>query len=103
VKQKIRVKKKTKLYNPFKKAYSYVGCYFGGTTGNLNSLFVETGLTSTQCNNAASSYSMWCYYLSPTYVVYTYTTGSYWNQGMTIQKCLVICNSYGFLYAGLGL
>ena len=74
-----------------------VGCY---RTKNAyyDDVFVET-LTTSQCNSAAASYSFDASYCASNNGGYP-GVGS--SSSMTVDKCLQICTSYAFKYAGLG-
>ena len=70
---------------------AYVGCYSNG--GTYCNAFVENGLNITQCQSAASIFSVTCnecYYSHPVT-----------SNAMTAELCLQVCSYYGFTYAGL--
>ena len=81
-------------YNIYKKnlAYVYSGCFFAAGCGNADA-FVET-LSSTQCSDAAASFSMSCFSYCGYNMVYSQTS-------MTVEICVQICNINGFTYSGL--
>jgi hypothetical protein len=72
--------------------YFSIGCYAAENSCGID-VFVET-LTSTQCSNSANGLSMTCYKCGSYYLI-----GS--SSGMTIEICLVMCNTNGFVFAGL--
>jgi hypothetical protein len=74
-------------------AYLSVGCY-AANNSCVSDVFVET-LAPAQCSNALSSYPLFINASSCSY----HGIGS--TSGMTIEKCLQICTTNGFKYAGL--
>jgi len=70
-----------------------VGCFSGGGNACWTDAFVET-LTSQQCSSWASAFSM----SASIFCGYGLISSS---TSMTIEICLHICNSNGFVYAGL--
>ncbi len=73
-----------------------IGCY-NSVLGMKTDVFTET-LTSAQCANAESSFSVTC--AGPDGISYYWVTK---NPGMTVDICLQVCTSSGFRYAGLKL
>ena len=74
-----------------------VGCYATQSDSICNNYdpFNET-LTSTQCENAAASFSMEC--ITGVYCGYSFVQS---KTNMTIEACLQICMSNSFIYVGL--
>ena len=69
-----------------------MGCY-SSASGDCGT-FVETGIDQTQCQNAAATYALsCCYACCQSTIVY--------GNGMTVDKCLTICTTNGFIYAGI--
>ncbi len=79
-------------FNHKNQDYLNIGCYAAEYSCGID-VFVET-LTSAQCSNSAKSQSM----------AYS-NCGSYYYIGpssaMTIEICLIVCNTNGFAFAGL--
>ena len=77
-------------------AYTSVGCYASSNICNWSDVFVEKGISSTQCSNFISIVSeMECFKGKCEYQ---------WvrsNSSMTVEKCLQMCVSNGFKYAGI--
>ena len=71
-------------------------CCFGSYTCNNTDVFGEEGLTFEECTHSISSLtSMECFTgLCGNQMVYSITS-------MTVETCLQICASNGFMYAGL--
>ncbi len=94
---KILILSSTKFQKIFFKVFVTVGCY-ASKSWYWDDVFVEK-LTESKCLSAAASYSLDSKYC-------TSTNGRYPGVGsssiMTVDKCLQICTSYAFKYAGIG-
>jgi hypothetical protein len=73
---------------PIFKALNYMGCFPAGPGYNV----LDNGLTLTMVNSLSSPPP--AYYTSNGYYLVLYTS-------MTLELCISICQTNGFMYAGL--
>jgi hypothetical protein len=85
-----------KQYILLSKAFVSIGCFMSSSGCNYADVFLELGISSTQCATAISSFTgMTCYTGTCSYKeIYSSTS-------ITVEKCLQICTPYGFIYAGI--
>ncbi len=82
----------------FIKAFQNIGCYYSSSSCSANDVFTETGLSSTKCSSAIAYLTDMKCWIGRT-CGYSYVSSA---SSMTVDKCLQMCTSNGFKYAGLG-
>ena len=75
-----------------------IGCYYSSSnTCANNDVFSEIGLTSTQCSNSIVGLSDMACFIGRS-CEYSYIKS---KSSMTVEKCLQICTTNGYRFAGL--
>ena len=97
IKIKLEIKYNSKIINYLILTdFNYIGCYPGGSLilGAFSFDLLGCGLTQTKLSNFNSNISYEWPQLNNAYLIML-------NTGMTIEKCIDICLTNGFVYAGL--
>jgi len=77
--------------------FQNIGCYYSTSGCANNDVFTDMGLSSTQCSTAISGLTDMTCFIGRT-CGYSYIKSV---SSMTVGKCLQICTTNGYKYAGL--